>query len=621
MGYAKPFEIRLKKDSLFDESMNTGLKYILSIDVDRLLAPCFEMHNITPPNRAIRYGGWERKNASNWGESPESFTLAGHSLGHFLSAVAEFYNDHRNELVYNKLNYAVNQLDKLQELSGSSYIGGCPEDTFIKAFNGEDKWDEGYWVPWYGIHKIYQGLINVYRYSGNETALKVVTKFADWAVEGLSKLSNEQLQKMLEVEYGGMNEVFADMYELTKDKKYLEVARGFTQDSLINPLSKGEDVLSKIHANTQIPKVVGAAALYDQDRERFAYCRAASEFFWENVVVRRSYVIGGNSFGEFFETIKDESLGKKTCESCNTYNMLRLTERLFTWQQECKYMDYYEDALYNHILSQQEPVTGAKQYFVSLLQGHHRVYEIKEDSWWCCTGTGMENPGKYKRCIFYKNKINDKDEELYVNLYMPVEYTWKEKGITLKVETNYPFEEKVKIVVEGDGEATIKLRAPGWIKSKMNSESVDKRPMKVVVSGEAFTSEGGEYISLSRSWKSGDVIDIDIPLSVRTYKSRQIGKIAFKYGPFALGAKIADITDSDDAIEYISNETVIDEVTVPVQKLIYNKALFADVPKKVDGDELLFEIDGRHLSEGKTVYLQPFYSIHHCFHNVYWDVM
>ncbi len=607
-NFADTANVTLEKDSVFEKSEQVGLDYVMSIDVDRLLAPSYEMHGLTPPNNAVRYGGWERKGANNWTtSSDESFTLAGHSLGHWMSAAAVFYRDTQNEDVLEKLNYAVAKLDELQITTNNGYIGGCSEECFTRLFNGNSSsWASGYWVPWYGVHKIYQGLLDAYDYTGNTTAYTVLKKFSDWAVDGTENLTDAQMQEMLGVEYGGMNEIFARMYEITGEEQYLDTARRFTHDTILNPLINNTDSLTGLHANTQIPKIIGVAEMYEQDKTNYADYYNASKTFMSFVVNNRSYAIGGNSIAEHFEAQGAESLGIKTCESCNTYNMMRLAEHLFDWEHSSAYMDWYETALYNHILGQQDPDTGAKMYFVSLLQGHHRVYEVKDESWWCCTGTGMENPGRYTRCTYY-----EEGDSLYVNLYMPGEYTWESKGMSFKVETSYPYSEKIKITVtDGSGNADIKLRAPAWLKDAMTA----------VVDNDTYSSNGGEYLSINRTWNAGDVIDITIPMQVRTYNSRAEKQIAYQYGPITLAAQYGSLDGVSGVNEYISNETVIDSVTVDVPYLVTNGDDTDSLVSVKNADTLEFSISSDNTSDGNEITLKPFYEIHHTFHNVYWNV-
>lgn len=610
MAFADTMNIELKKGSIFEQSAEVGLEYVKSIDVDRLLAPSYEMHNIDTPNNAIRYGGWEKAGTNNWNPSVPgnpTNTLAGHSLGHWMSAAAVFYCQSKDESILKKLDYAVGKLKDLQMITGSGYIGGCREETFIKCFRGEKDWASGYWVPWYGIHKIYQGLLDAYEYTDNETALSVLEKFADWAVEGISNLSEEQMQEVLNVEYGGMNEIFARMYGITGDEKYLNAARKFTHDVIIDPLVDGTDNLSGLHANTQIPKIVGVASIYEQQPEKYKDYRTASEIFWHFVNDNRGYAIGGNSISEHFEAKGAESLGIKTCESCNTYNMMRLTEHLFSWDHKSEYMDWYEKALYNHILGQQEPVTGEKMYFVSLLQGHHRVYEMKEKSWWCCTGTGMENPGRYTRTIYFED-----NNDLYINLYIPNIYKWVSKGITFEVETDYPYSDKVRLtVIGGSAFANLKFRVPGWIATDMT----------VSAHGEIIKTHGGGYSTVSGTWNKGDVIEITIPMNVRIYKSRIPDQIVYEYGPVVLAADLGSCENIDGVEEHIFNETRIDSVTTDVPNLITKENEKPEsIIKPKDLSKLEFIIDGSNVSDGRDIKLKPFYEIHHRFYNVYWNL-
>lgn len=607
-GFADTSNIRLTDGSLFEQSEEVGLEYIKNVDVDRLLAPSYEMHNLKAPNNASRYSGWERKKASNWGSSSDSYTLAGHSLGHWMSAAAVFYNATGDEEILEKLNYAVEKLDELQTQTGSAYIGGCPETTFTNCFAGKTNWASGYWVPWYGIHKIYQGLVDAYLYTDNDTAYTVLKKFADWAVEGTSKLTDSQMQSVLNEEYGGMNEIFALMYEFTGDEKYLNTGRRFTHDTILNPLISGSDSLSGLHANTQIPKIIGAAELYEQDPEKYASYKTASENFWNFVVNDRSYAIGGNSIAEHFEEKGLESLGVKTCESCNTYNMMRLTEHLFSWEHDSAYMDWYEDALYNHILGQQEPETGAKMYFVSLMQGSHRIYENVGESWWCCTGTGMENPGRYTRCAYYED-----GDELYVNLYMADTYTWIDKGLTFTTETNYPYADTVNMkVTEGTGDATIKFRVPSWLTEDMT----------VMVGDESYTAAAEDgYLSVTRNWKAGDEIKITIPMSLRVYRSRNDQQIAYKYGPITLAADLGAVSDTSK--EYTSNETKLDQGTVDVPYLKPENTddeSLKDLIELTDRDTLTFTLKGENNSGGTDISIKPFYGLHHEYYTVYWNL-
>ena len=590
-------------DGMFKESQELGLEYVLDMDVDRLLAPSFEMAGLPTPNGVSRYGGWEKKGASNWGWSADTFTLAGHTLGHWMSAASVMYAATGNEEIKEKLDYAVEQLKYIQDTTKSGYIGGCNEETFIKAFNGDTSWANNYWVPWYGVHKIYQGLIDSYEYTGNSEALNVCVNFADWAMDGLNKMTDAQVQSMLNVEYGGMNDVFAELYELTGREEYLVTARRFTHDNILNPLERGEDALTGLHANTQIPKIIGAAEIFEQDSEKYQSYGKASKYFWDTVVNNRSFVIGGNSVSEHFEARGLETLHHKTSESCNTYNMLKLTEHLYKWEQNSEYMDYYEKALYNHILGTQDPETGNKMYFVSLLQGHFRIYGTKYDSFWCCTGTGMENPGRYTKCIYYKN-----GDEMFVNLYIPSTVVWEEKGLTLTQETNYPYEDTIRITVaEGEADATLKFRVPSWA----------KKGAAATFNGQTYTKDSAGYLEIAGSFKKGDVIELTIPMELEIYNSRSANQIAFTYGPVVLAAPLGTENFPDDTVE---SEVGIPTQTTDVPFIVYEGDDINELVTMVDRESLTFKLNGQFMSEGEDVLLKPFYEIHHEFHNVYWNM-
>ncbi|MGM9552326.1 MAG: beta-L-arabinofuranosidase domain-containing protein [Clostridia bacterium] len=591
-------------DGMFKTSQDLGLDYVLSMDVDRLLAPSFEMAGLPTPNGKVRYGGWEKKGASNWGWSADTFTLAGHTLGHWMSAASVMYASTKDEEVKSRLDYAVSQLGYIQETTKSGYIGGCNEECFTKLFSGNtSSWANNYWVPWYGIHKIYQGLIDAYEYTGNYEALNVCTNFADWAMDGLNKLTDSQVQTMLNVEYGGMNDVFARLYKLTGRKEYLTTARRFTHDNILNPLINEQDALSGLHANTQIPKIIGAAEIFENDSVTYQNYGKAAKFFWDRVVNTRSYVIGGNSVSEHFEAIGLESLHHKTAESCNTYNMLKLTEHLYNWEHKSEYMDFYEKALYNHILGSQDPETGNKMYFVSLLQGHYRIYGTMHDSFWCCTGTGMENPGRYSKCIYYKD-----NNDLYINLYIPSTVTWEEKNLTLTQETSYPYEDKIRITIaDGEADATLKFRVPSWAKTGATA----------TYNGEVYTKNSAGYLEITNSFKKGDVIELTIPMELEIYNSRTANQVAFTYGPVVLAAPLGTENFPNDTVE---KETGLDTTTTDVPFIVYEGDNINELIEMVESEGLTFKLKGEYMSEGEDVLLKPFYEIHHQFHNVYWNM-
>lgn len=598
-GFADKRNITLL-NSVFSQSEKIGREYLDGVDIDRLLSPIFEAHNMPAPNNAKRYGGWERKSANNWEKSPETFSLAGHSLGHFLSALSECYAKSGDEKLKQKILYIVSQLESVQSNTKSGYIGGCKENCFIELFDKNlTSWAEGYWVPWYNLHKIFKGLTDAYSVTEDQTVLRVLLRFADWACNGLSDFSDEDFEKMLEYEHGGMNEVFANLYRITKNEKYLCFAEKFTHKKLFRFLLKGEDKLDGWHANTQIPKVTGMAAIYAAAPEAHKEYRTAAENFWRFVTQDHSYAIGGNSEKEHFEKKGKETLSKKTCESCNTYNMMRLCEYLFSFNQKSEYFDWYENALLNHILAQQDE-SGAKMYFVSLLQGHHRTYEKKYKSWWCCTGTGMENPEKYENNIFFFD-----GSTLYINLYMPSRL--ETDGISLEINTDYPYSDKISIAVKHNTEIdSLKLRIPEF----------SHKAAAIRHGAKEFREIEKGYFTVSNI-KGGDTVELTLPMEITEYKSREKDVCALKYGPVTLCAPLGKITDK--VSEYISNELLIDDITVEYPSLLLNGKSAETCVEISNRKKLIFKIPAKYSTLGTPIILKPFFETRHEFYTVYFD--
>lgn len=598
-GFADKRNITLL-NSVFSQSEKIGIEYLDGVDIDRLLSPIFEAHNMPAPNNAKRYGGWERKSANNWEKSPETFSLAGHSLGHFLSAFSECYAKSGDEKLKQKILYIVSQLESVQSNTKSGYIGGCKENCFTELFDKNlTSWAKGYWVPWYNLHKIFKGLTDAYSVTEDQTVLRVLLRFADWACDGLSDFSDEDFEKMLEYEHGGMNEVFANLYRITKNEKYLYFAEKFTHKKLFRFLLKGEDKLEGWHANTQIPKVTGMAAIYAAAPEAHKEYRTAAENFWRFVTQDRSYAIGGNSDKEHFEKKGKETLSKKTCESCNTYNMMRLCEYLFSFKQKSEYFDWYENALLNHILAQQDE-SGAKMYFVSLLQGHHRTYEKKYKSWWCCTGTGMENPEKYENNIFFFD-----GSTLYINLYIPSRL--ETDGISLEINTDYPYSDKINIAVKRNTEIdSLKLRIPEF----------SHKAAAIRHGAKEFREIEKGYFTVSNI-KGGDTVELTLPMEITEYKSREKDVCALKYGPVTLCAPLGKITDK--VSEYISNELLIDDITVEYPSLLLNGKSAETCVEISDRKKLIFKLPAKYSTLGTPIILKPFFETRHEFYTVYFD--
>jgi hypothetical protein len=498
--------------------------YLLKVDPDRLLHS-FRAHSGLKPKAPI-YGGWEDSG------------LAGHSLGHYLTACAQQYAVTRDERFKAKVEYIVSELAACQASRPDGYIAAMPDGdrVWAEVKKGEIRTHgfdlNGLWSPWYTHHKVLAGLVDAYELTGDAQALQVARKFADWAYEETKALTDDQWQRMLVCEYGGMNDVLAELYSLTKDERYLELSRKFYDHRVLDPLAESRDDLPGKHSNTQIPKVIGLARLYEltgDERDR-----AIAKFFWETVVGHHSYAIGGNSDHEYFgppDRLND-ALSTNTCETCNTYNMLKLTRHLFEWEPRVEYADFYERAHLNDILASQNPETGMMTYFVPLVSGAHRDYSDPYDTWTCCHGTGMENHTKHADSVFFHTGAS----KLYVNQFIPTELSWHETGIKLKLDTNYPADGKVGLGFEqaGGKPLTLMLRHPGWAKGEM----VVKLNGHVV----ARSADAGAYVPVEHRWKTGDHLEFVVPMALRTEPMPDNPKrIALLYGPVVLAADLGAV--------------------------------------------------------------------------------
>lgn len=566
-------------DGPFKHAMEMDMKYLLELDPERLL------HNFRVnaglPFTAQPLGGWEEPKVE----------LRGHTGGHYLTACALMYASTGDQRLKERANYMVAELAKCQNALGNGYLSAFPEEFFDRV-----EARERVWAPYYTLHKIYAGLLDVYDYCDNPQGLEVCKKFADWVIKRNAKLSDEQMQNMLGTEHGGMNEVLANLYAMTGEEKYLKIAQRFNHMDVIGPASKREDKLTGLHANTQIPKFIGTARQYELTGEDLL--KTASVFFWNTVVNERSYIIGGHSSGERFspkETLS-ESLGRNTAETCNTYNMLKLTRHLFAWDPQAQYADYYERALYNHILASQNPETGMMCYYVPLRSGSRKAYSTPNNSFWCCVGTGIENHAKYGGSIYFHS-----DKELYVNLFIASELRWKAKGLTLRQETSYPDESRIRLVFTCDKpvELNLDIRHPYWATSGFD----------IQVNGEKQTvqSEPGSYVVITRRWKSGDTVEVSMPFNLHTEGFRDNpSRLAIMNGPIVLCAEVDP--------EKTPRSVVSDK-----DQIFFSFKPVPGKPSTFIGPAELFRIPGE--KDGKEVELEPFYKMHgDRRYAVYWDV-
>ena len=437
---AMPFDLADVQllDSPFKLAMERDSVYLLSLEPDRFLHN-FRLIAGLPPKAPI-YGGWESQPSG-----------AGRCLGHYLSALAIQFRSSGDDRFKDRLAYLVDELKLCQDQNGDGYLAGMltAKAEFADIVRGDGNGLKGQ-HPWYILHKLYAGLRDAYLLSGNQKALTVLIGMSDWAIRVTEALSDEQFQIMLRQEPGGMREVMADVYAITGDKRYLVLSERFYHHAVEDPLAKRQDDLRGLHANTQIPKIIGDARAYELTGE--AQARAISEYFWETVVHHHSFVIGGNSVDEHFSAPGQiaSHLTPMTAETCNTYNMLKLTRHLFTWDPRVEFADYYERALYNHILASVGPEPGQFTYYVSLKPGHHKSFSTPYESFWCCVGTGMENHVKYGDSIYFHD-----DDTLFVNLFIPSVLTWREKGLTITQTTKYPEADSVHLSLRSEDEEAV----------------------------------------------------------------------------------------------------------------------------------------------------------------------
>jgi DUF1680 family protein len=493
----------------------------------------------------------------------------------------------------------VAELDSCQEYFVNGFIGGMPggDKVFKEVKKGiirSKGFDlNGVWSPWYNLHKTMTGLHATYLLTGNETARKVLIHFADYLADVVSGLSDQQVQTMLDCEYGGMNEAFAQVYALTGNKKYLDVSYIFYHKKLQDKLAEGIDALQGLHSNTQIPKLIGSALQYQltgNERDR-----RIVDFSWNTLVHHHSYANGGNSMGEYLSAPDklSDRLGTNTCETCNTYNMLKLTQYLYEWTNNPQYLDYYERALYNHILASQHPEDGRTCYFVSLGMGTKKNFYGKTNNFTCCMGSGFENHSKYGEAIY---AYGTDGQSLYVNLYIPSVLTWKQKRITLKMETDYPEKGKINLLVEecpkGE-EAAIFLRYPSWATPEVT--------LKVNGVRQRITETPGSFISIRRKWKKGDRVEMHLPMPLYTVAMPDnADRRAVFYGPTLLaGVFGTEERRQGDVPVFVSEEKSITNYVKPLA-----------------GQPLAFTTS----FHGQDVPLIPFYKVYDQYQTVYWDV-
>lgn len=571
-------------NSPFRHAMDMDSGYLLAIKPDRLLYR-FYKHAGLPVKDSI-YGGWERDG------------ISGHTLGHYLSACAMMYASTGNIEFKNRVDYIITELRTCQLARKTGYVGAVPnEDTiFAQVARGEIRtagFDlNGGWVPWYTLHKVLAGLLDAYLYCDNQLAVTISVGIADWTASIVNGLTEEQRLKMLNCEHGGMNEALANIYSITGNKKYLSLSQKFHDEFVLGKLAQRIDPMPGKHSNTNVPKAIGAARRYELTGS--VTDKTIASFFWETMVNHHSYVIGGNSNYEYCgaQDSLSERLSDATCETCNTYNMLKLTRHLFAWQPSSALMDYYERALYNHILASQNPENGMMTYFVPLRMGTQKQFSDSFRTFTCCVGSGIENHSKYAEQIY----SNDGKDVLFINLFIPSQLNWKEKGLLLQQQTNFPEANSTSVSFTNVKPvfASIRIRKPFW--------SGKKEQLKINGKTIEPTIDEFGYWQIAGKWKKGDIIEVDFDMNLYTEAMPDNpNRIAFKYGPIVLAGQLG--------------KKMPDPVYGTPVLLTDNKNINDWI--KPAGGPLQFDIKG--VGKPMDVTLVPFYKMYNQYYSVYWD--
>lgn len=568
--------------------------YLKSYDLDRLIAGFRENRGL--PAKSEKYPGWE------------STEIRGHTLGHYLTALSQAYQSTRNDHLLQRLEYVISELELCRFESG--YLSAFPEQLFDNVENKQPAW-----VPWYTMHKIIAGLIAAYHATGSRAAYKLVTGLGNWVHQRSSGWSPEIQERVLSVEYGGMNDCLYELYKISGDERHLQAAHMFDELSLFTPVHEGRDILKGKHANTTIPKFLGALNRYRVlgDSERF-YLEAVQQF-WDMVVFHHSYVTGGNSEWEHFgdPDILDAERSNFTAETCNTYNMLKLSRELFKITGEAKYMDFYENTFINAILSSQNPNTGMTMYFQPMATGYFKVYSSPFDHFWCCTGTGMESFTKLNDSIYFHGSGS-----IYVNQYVSSILVSEEYGIELTQTANLPYKDtaefKIRTLKGREQSFALHLRLPDWVAGAAEI-TLGGQPQALTLSG--------RFIVLDRLWADGDILSIRLPMkpSYRTLPDAP-HVVAFKYGPVVLSAALGkeDLAESATgvAVSVPTRNMLVKDFITPAQQSVSSwlENFAENFVQKGGGLDFVL----RNTDEDNRLEFTPHYKQHEERYGIYWNL-
>lgn len=584
-------------DSPFKQRMEMDKEYMMELNPDRLLAPFLKSAGLKPKGR--QYKGWETS------------TLSGAFGGQYLSGLSLMYAATGDQKVKKRVDYMVSELQKCQEADGNGYIGGIPKgkELWTKVENGIINTKpfglDSVWSPWYNLHMTFKGLRDAYWYAGDQQAKKVLIKYADWAVNFSNHLNDKQFNHMLECEYSGMNEMMADVYSMTGDKKYLALAKRFNKGNFLDPLAAGADSLTNTHVNTNIPLVIGAAREYEVDGDQ--HMADIVKNYFNIVTTKRTYINGEMGDYEYFQKLGalPNNLKKQAGETCNVYNMLIVARHLMEWNPKVKYVRYYERALYNDILASQDPKTGMMTYFISMQPGFFKTFSTPFDSFWCCDGTGVQNHAKYGKIIYMHG-----DNDLYVNLFIPSVLKWKEKGITVTQRTKFPYSQKstLELTMSHSQKLELKIRHPYWAGTGFEIKVNGKRIRQ--------TSKPGSYASVSRTWHNGDKIEISLPMKLHVSPMKNDpNKVAILDGPIVLAGDLGGYVPLPYAVD---NGDFFKMPSVTVPNLAVRGKKVNEWLKPVPGKPLHFKTMG--VGQPNDVELAPLYDIVHQHYTVYWNI-
>jgi DUF1680 family protein len=546
------------------------------------------------PSEAQPLGGWERPDCE----------VRGHSLGHYLSACALMYASTGDEQIKAKADRIVTELAQCQQALGNGYLSAFPESHIDRAEECRPVW-----APYYCLHKMMAGLLDMYIHCENKQALEIVRAMAAWCKSRCDELSPDQMQQMLDrTEQGGMNEALANLYALTGDPNHLALSRRFVQHSYNDPLAEERDELKGQHVNSFIPNIIGTARQYEVAGE--PRDRRIADFFWDQVTRARCYCTGGTSNHEHWQTDPYKlatELSDHTQETCCTYNMLKLTRHLFCWDPESRYADYYERALFNSILSTQDPETGMMMYFVPLASGRWKYYNLPTESFWCCTGTGMENHAKYGDSIYFHDR-----EGIYVNLFVASELDWSEKGLRIRQETRFPEEDATRILLHAERptELAVRVRVPDWTDGHAPAKLNDQ-PLNL-------QANAAGYLEIRRTWHDGDRLDVAFPMKLRVHPMPDDDTlVAFLYGPLVLAGRLGaeGLTEEMTCTTENWYRFPRDQIA-QAPMLVVDSDDLDDWIKPAAGDPLTFRTAG----QSRDVTLVPYHRLFGERYAVYWHV-